>query len=126
MGIEIEPNGELGEITISQKKYIENLLQANNMKNFRSVSTPLDAGFQVKCDKESCERVDPNEYQSLVGSLLYLALSTRPDILHSVTKLAQCNKVSHREHLCGIKHVLRYLSATKDLKIAYKKLDNRL
>ena len=45
LGIQIERNGELGEITIGQKKYIENLLRINNMENCRSVSTPLDAGF---------------------------------------------------------------------------------
>lgn len=121
LGIEIERNGELGEISIGRKNYIERLLKEVNMENCRNVSTPLDAGFQVKCEGENCERVDPGMYQSIIGSLMYLALSTRPDILHSVTKLAQRNTDPHREHMVGVKHVIRYLSATKGLRITYRK-----
>ncbi|GBP89832.1 Retrovirus-related Pol polyprotein from transposon TNT 1-94 [Eumeta japonica] len=121
LGIEIERDGELGNISISQRNYIEDLLCENNMEECRKVSTPLDAGFQGKCERETCIKVDEVKYQAIIGSLMYLALSTRPDILHSVTKLAQYNKNPHKEHLTGVNHVLRYLSATKNFKITYKR-----
>ncbi|KAH8418168.1 hypothetical protein KR222_004172 [Zaprionus bogoriensis] len=52
---------------------------------------------------------------------MYLAICTRPDILHSICKLAQMNICPSKEHECGVKHILRYLASTKDLKIHYKK-----
>lgn len=52
---------------------------------------------------------------------MYLAISTRPDILHSVCKLAQCNTGPHTEHLSAVKHMLRYLKKTIDFKFHFEK-----
>ena len=49
---------------------------------------------------------------------MYLAISTRPDILHSVCKLAQYEK--------PVKHILRYLRSTKHLRIQYTKITKPL
>ncbi|KAH8283294.1 hypothetical protein KR054_012523 [Drosophila jambulina] len=57
---------------------------------------------------------------------MWLALSSRPDILHSVSNLAQRNKDPHSEHWTGVKHVLRYLASTKDLKLHYKSSNKAL
>lgn len=86
---------------------------------------PLDSNYQIKCD-EKCEKVESTLYQSLIGALLYLALTTRPDILHSVSKLAQRNADPHTEHFKAAKNVLRYLKGTKDLKLKFCKGGNQL
>lgn len=74
----------------------------------------------MACDSETCKRVDQTSYQSTIGALMWLALSTRPDIFHSVAKLAQRNKDPHSEHMAGITHVSRYLAATIDIKLHYR------
>lgn len=120
LGMQVEREGELGAITVSQSQYINDLLKQHNMETCRPASTPLDTSFQVACTNEKCTKVDTVSYQSSIGSLMYLAMCTRPDIIHSVSKLAQRNTDPHKEHEAGIKHILRYLSNTKDLKLAYK------
>lgn len=60
-------------------------------------------------------------YQSLIESLTYLAISTRPDIAHSVCKLVHRNTDPHHEHESAAKHVLRCLAKTIDLKLQYRK-----
>ncbi|KAH8417432.1 hypothetical protein KR222_000649, partial [Zaprionus bogoriensis] len=80
------------------------------MTNCRSVSTPLDAGYHIKPPTEDDRLVDPKAYQAIIGSLMYLAICTRPDILHSICKLAQMNICPSKEHEWGVKHILRYLS----------------
>lgn len=120
LGIEVEREGETGSITLGHKQYIENLLRQWNMSACRSVSTPLEAGYQVKCDNENCKKVDEKSYQSLIGSLMYLAITTRPDILHSVAKLAQRNVNPHGEHETAAKRILRYLRGTADMKLHYR------
>lgn len=120
LGIRIERDGDLGDIMIDQEQYIGSLLKQHGMENCRRASTPLDEGFSVACDSEECVKVKSSTYQSSIGSLMYLAICTRPDILHSISKLAQRNTNPHKEHEAGIKHVLRYLSSTKDLKLIYK------
>lgn len=44
-------------------------------------------------------------------------MTTRPDILHSVTKLAQRNVDPNKEHEVGAKRILRYLKGTTELKL---------
>ena len=52
-------------------------------------------------------------YQRLVGCLLYLAISTHPDLSYYAMWLGQFNVVPTRAHFLVAKHVLRYLAGTK-------------
>ena len=59
------------------------------------------------------------EYQQLIGTLLYAALGTRPNIPFTVTRLSRFNSDPTEEHLRYAKYVLRYLKGTKSLQICY-------
>ena len=63
---------------------------------------------------ESCgERgVDPKDYQAIVGSLMYIALATRPDISYAVSALSRYNSRQFTSRLTAAKRVLRYLITT--------------
>lgn len=128
LGMEFERDGERGAIKLGQNKAIKNMLNEFQMNECRSVSTPLDPGTKfVKCtDCSNCSKVDTKMYQSLIGSLNYISLTTRPDISHSVIKLSQYNTNPHKEHLAAAKHLLRYLSNTINLKLIYRKSDAEL
>ncbi|XP_068159897.1 uncharacterized protein [Drosophila tropicalis] len=115
LGLEIQRDGDKGAIRLSQSVHIRSLMKELGMEICHTVSTPLEANFQVKCDNKSCKRIDAN------NSLMYIALCSRPDILHSVCKLSQRNKDPHGEHLAAAKQVLRYLNQTADMAITYKK-----
>lgn len=91
------------------------------MTTCRTTATPLDPKYQVKCDEDNCEKFDQTQYQSLIGSLMYIAINTRPDILHSVCKLSQRNKDPHMEHMVAAKRILRYLSTTQNKQLIYQK-----
>lgn len=121
LGMEVQRDGDLGEITLGHSQYIKELLRAYGSENCRPATTPLDAGHQVLCAGEQCQKVDAGQYQSTIGELMWLGLTTRPDILHSVAKLAQRNKDPHSEHMVAVKHILRYLASTVDVKLHYQK-----
>lgn len=86
LGMEIARNEN--NIKLSHKQYIDNLLEEYGMKETRKCYTPLDPGQKFnKCDDcSNCKLVDTKSYQSIIGSLTYLATSTRPDIAHSISK----------------------------------------
>ena len=55
------------------------------------------------------------KYRSLVGSLLYAATITRPDIAFTVGRLCQHVSEPCKHHMNSAKRVLRYLHGTSDL-----------
>ena len=58
---------------------------------------------------------------SLVGSLLYIAKLTRPDIVWIVSVLSRFMDKPTNTHWLSGKRVLRYLQATKSLKLVYSR-----
>ena len=60
-------------------------------------------------------------YLSAIGALMYLANYTRSDIAFSVNLLARYSLASTKSHWNKIKHVLRYLRGTCDMRLFYSK-----
>ncbi|GBL60415.1 Retrovirus-related Pol polyprotein from transposon TNT 1-94 [Araneus ventricosus] len=124
-GIEFSQNVKNGQITMSQSKYIENVLEKFNMQDAKTVKTPLDPN--VKLTKEMCPKTEAEKaemslypYRSLIGSLMYLAICTRPDICHSVSYLSQFNENPGMPHWTAAKRVLKYLKGTKNRGLTFR------
>ncbi|KAL7617488.1 secreted RxLR effector protein 161-like [Lactuca sativa] len=62
-------------------------------------------------------------YASVVGSLMYAQVCTRPDISFIVGMLGRYLSNPGRDHWKAAKRVLRYLQRTKDYMLTYRKLD---
>ena len=60
-----------------------------------------------------------SRYQTVIGSLLYLMLGTRPDIAFAVTKLAQYAANLSQDHLDKALYICRYLSGTQKYQLTY-------
>ena len=58
-------------------------------------------------------------YLSAVGSLMYLAVGTRPDISFAVGALSRFNANPGKAHWKQVQHVFKYLASTKDLMLCY-------
>lgn len=58
-------------------------------------------------------------YREAVGSMMYLAISTRPDIAYAVGVLSRFSSNPGLSHWKAVKHLMRYLNATMDLKLTY-------
>lgn len=126
LGIEFQQNLEEGEICMSQEKYTKEVLTRFNMENCKSVSTPLDPGTKLSksmCPVNEKEEQEANKlpYQNLIGSLMYLAVSTRPDIAHAVSVLSQFNSNFGEQHWAAAKRVLRYLKGTEKFALVFRK-----
>jgi len=63
--------------------------------------------------------VDQYRYAAAIGSLMYAAIATRPDIAYAVQTLSQFTSNPSTAHWTAIKHVLRYLSGTRDHALTY-------
>ncbi|XP_063711627.1 uncharacterized protein LOC134839929 [Symsagittifera roscoffensis] len=61
------------------------------------------------------------DYRGFVGSLLYIAKQTWPDILATVTQLSPFMENPGRAHWVAAKRGHRYLKESKDLELCYTK-----
>lgn len=66
---------------------------------------------------------DPSLYRAAIGSLMYAAIGTRPDLSFAVMKLAQFSHAPSTEHWTAVKRLLRYIRGTLDFGIVYSGSD---
>ncbi|XP_057969347.1 uncharacterized mitochondrial protein AtMg00810-like [Malania oleifera] len=83
LGIEVVQSAN--EIFISQKKYVQDILDRFWMKDCNPVSTPTKFGLKLNKYHEG-KKVDNTLYKKIVCSLMYLA-ATRSDIMYFAEKL---------------------------------------
>ena len=121
LGLHIEQTDD--HISITQAKYIENMVkthmqgESSNRKDYRTpASRELPDLIAAACDS----RVEPDaallaKFRSLVGALLYCAVTVRPDISYAVGMLSRAmNKPTERLY-DEAKRVLHYLDKTKNM-----------
>ena len=121
LGINISQDEENGSVMINQKQYILNMLEKYGMKDAKPVSTPGDPNVKLVANDEVSKSLsNPSKYQSLVGSLLYAAMATRPDIAYAVGVLGKFNANPSEAHFTAAKRVLRYLKGTVDWGLRYQ------
>lgn len=104
-------------VMLNQKKYIEEILARFGMSDCKPAKTPVEVGLKFSEDDTICD----HPYQQAIGSLLYVAQCTRPDISFAVNMLSRYNKEPKTGHWIAVKRVLRYLQGTKDLMLVYTK-----
>jgi hypothetical protein len=141
LGMRITRDRAARTLKADQEAYINRLLESCDMQDCIAVESPEDNGVKHSAigrpDSSSSSKVDSAHeeaearnidvgsllklrYGSVVGSLLYAALSTRPDISHAVSTLAQFVSAPLPQHWEAAMRVLRYLKGTSDLGLIYR------
>ena len=126
LSISCVQDDENGRIGLCQEMYIDKLISKFGLTDAVPVSTPSDINVTLMKHDGVSKSVDKSYYQSLVGSLLYVALSTRPDIQYAVSAVAKYNANPDQSHLTAAKRILRYLKQTKHLMLWYGQSDEKL
>jgi hypothetical protein len=106
-------------LIIDQELYVKDKLKAFNMSECKHFSTPETAVKLINATENELLAPD-NNYRSITGSLIYLAISTRPDITHGVNMLSRHMSKPGITHLNAAKRVLRYLQGTKSYGLHYQ------
>jgi len=114
LGIEITRDRVNRTISLSQKNYVDTIVRRMNLQDAKPVSTPMNPSVTL-VKKEDGPR-DPKQsyrYAMAIGSLMYAALGTRPDIAFAVQCLSQFSANPSPEHWTAVKRVFRYLLGTR-------------
>jgi len=105
-------------ITLSNPGHVMALLEAFGMENSTPNKTPMSSGAKLFRTGENL-LPEVNRYAELVGSLLYLSTTTRPDIAFAVGVLSRYMSCPEEEHMPSAKGVLRYMRGTTRLGVVY-------
>lgn len=118
LGVEVStlPNGEL---FLSKKKFIQDLLVKTNMQHAKSIATPMVSGSFLSAFGGK-KFHDVRLYRSTVGALQYATL-TRPEISYCVNKVCQFMHTPLLIHWQAVKRILRYLCGTLNHGLHFKK-----
>ncbi|XP_043470226.1 uncharacterized mitochondrial protein AtMg00240-like [Leptopilina heterotoma] len=104
-----------------QSSYIMEILDCFGMTECKPVGTLMDSNVKLIKPDATNQGEEKVPYRELIGALMYLAVSTRPDIAYTVSSLSQLNDCNGPIHWNAAKRVLRYLKGTINQGIIFKR-----
>lgn len=115
-------------IILSQTLFTTSILRQFGMEHSNAVSTPLPPKTHLTAD--DCPKTDEERaemasvpYCAVVGKVMYLANTTRPDLSFAVRELAKFMSNYGKAHWDAAKHLLRYLQGTRSLGLVLGNVD---
>nr|GEV33720.1 hypothetical protein [Tanacetum cinerariifolium] len=106
-------------IFINQSKYMLDILKRFGMENYDTVPTHMVEQAKLGLDLVG-KPVDHTNYQSMIGSLMYVTLS-RPDIMFATCMCARYQENPNEHHVLAVKKIFHYLKGTINLGLWYPK-----
>lgn len=131
LGMRITRDRQARTIQLDQELYITKALEKFGLDQCKTAPSPAvqtsSNGLPLE-DREGAgtasQPTDLKLYQEKVGTLLYAAISTRPDISFAVNKLAQSMQAPTVTHAKACDRVLRYLAGTKSAGLLFGRNSN--
>jgi hypothetical protein len=119
LGIHILRDRRQRRLWLSQEAYIEKIANEYEIDlTARLPDTPM-AESELLPSHENADRPSVRQYQRKMGSLLYAAITTRPDIAFAVSRLARFNQNPSGEHQQAADRVIQFLYHTRSRAICY-------
>ena len=103
LGMEITRDRKSGLLFLSQQNYVKKVLQRFNMQDAKAVSTPIAPHFKLSAAQcpvtdEETEYMSRVPYSSIVGSLMYVMVCSRPDLAYAMSLVSRYMSNPGKEH----------------------------
>ena len=119
LGVKIVRDRNKGHIHISQPTYIDSLTKRFKITPRKSISTPMETNVDLQASTLA-DNTENILYASLIGSINYCTIFTRPNISFATNKCAQFTSKPTDNHWEAAKCILCYLIHTRNHGILYK------
>ena len=126
LGIRIKRDMKRGILSLDQEEYVQGIMSRFGMEECKEISVPLSTTGKLTKEQspkseEARERMNGTPYREAIGSLMYLMVSTRPDLASAVGILSRFLNDPGEEHWMGVKRVFRYLKGTRNMALVYER-----
>lgn len=117
VGLQIKRDRQQRKLYVSQPVYTENILRRFNMADCNPRNVPADPNVHLTFGKSSSGEPVPTvkdtvPYREAVGSLMFLMVSSRPDIAYAVSQVSRFCERPEAPHWNAVKRILAYLRGT--------------
>nr|ADE10067.1 rve [Tremella fuciformis] len=120
LGVNIYRDRTSKRLLLSQEHYVKAVLDRFGMTTCTPSHTPLPSGYRaIEATDLEFEQVKDQPYPAMVGSLLYAATITRPDIAFATSLLARTASKWSAQHIAAARHLMRYLRGTTAFCLTY-------
>lgn len=124
LGMKVTRDRVARTISFSHETYIESILAKYNFTDFKPCSIPMDPNAPLSLSQSPKTPAETTlmkniPYREAVGSLMHLAVGTRPDIAFAVSTVAQFGANPGMAHWDAVKRIYRYLVGTKKLALTF-------
>lgn len=120
VGLQIERDRPNKSISLHQKAYIKKILERYRMVEAKPVSIPADPHTTLYPANDDDIKSENVPYKEAVGSLIFLAVVSRPDIMYAVNSVSKFLNNHNDKHWKAVKRIFAYLVGTSDVKIEYR------
>ena len=112
LGINISGKRKECVLRISQRNYLEKLLERFQMKDCKPVATPIEANNTLTKLKAEETPINLTDHQAAVGYLIYAMTMTQPDLATALGILGKFLSIPGQEHWKALIRVLRSIKGT--------------
>jgi hypothetical protein len=115
LGMKIQRDRSRRTITLSQRAYIEKILDKYGYsRHGKTVKTPMITGQRLEPFDGIATAESKQEFAAQLGSVMYAMTTTRLDIAFAVSSLAQHTNNPGPEHWKALQRIFHYLRSTID------------
>ena len=124
LGVRFDRDQATGDIHLSQRSYLEQMLERFGFRSSKPRQTPLPTGLILteshspQTDEDKHYMKD-KPYREALGSLMWAQAATRPDLSYAVGLLARFQSNPRPAHWRALAHVMQYVNGTLEYHIMY-------
>ena len=120
LGMRIQRDRKLRTITLDQELYVTKALEKYDLSECKVADTPEAVGAaHQEPSEEQQQPADRQRFMEITGTVMYAAISTRPDIMHGAQYLASHMLAPTHLHMVAAERILRYLAGTKEVGLIF-------
>ena len=111
-------------IWLTQAGYVSRVMKKFHMENVKEVSIPMGQHYKLSIDQRPKNEAEEEEmqqipYASMIGSIMYAMISTRPNIAQVVSVTNRFMSSYGKEHWSALKWLMKYLKGATNVGILF-------
>ena len=126
LGLSIERDRKARITKLHQTAYTEQMCKEFGADKSKAVISPMSStpisleDAKIASDLPASAPLNPQNYSSAVGAVMWAANTTRPDVSQAINVLASYTHDPCHAAIRALQHLLRYMQATSSLGITFR------